>query len=94
VLVIGTRFDPATPYRQARPYADLFPDGRLLTLEGWGHTAIGKSTCVDAAIGRYLVGGTPPQDGAVCAPDEVPFTAPPAARGAPRPDVPPGLPLR
>jgi len=27
VLVIGTRFDPATPYRQTRPYADLFPVG-------------------------------------------------------------------
>ena len=94
VLVIGTRFDPATPYRQSRPYADLFPDGRLLTLDGWGHTAIGKSVCVDAAIARYLVGGKPPPDGAVCAPDAVPFTAPPAARGAPRPDVPPGLPLR
>jgi pimeloyl-ACP methyl ester carboxylesterase len=94
VLVIGTRFDPATPYRQSRPYADLFPDGRLLTLDGWGHTAIGKSACVDAAIAGYLVDGKPPRDGAVCAPDEVPFAAPPAARGAPRPDVPPGLPLR
>jgi len=94
VLVIGTRFDPATPYRQSRPYTDLFPDGRLLTLEGWGHTAIGKSACVDAAIVRYLVGGAPPQDGATCAPDEVPFATPPGARKAPRPDVPPGVPLR
>jgi pimeloyl-ACP methyl ester carboxylesterase len=93
VLVIGTRFDPATPYRQARPYADLFPDGRLLTLDGWGHTAIGKSACVDAAIARYLVDGDPPQDGAVCAPDVVPFSAQASALAAPRPDVPPGLPL-
>jgi hypothetical protein len=93
VLVIGTRFDPATPYRQARPYADLFPSGRLLTLDGWGHTAIGKSACVDAAIAAYLVEGHPPRDGAVCAPDTVPFSPQAGALSAPRPDVPPGLPL-
>ncbi|HEV7807491.1 MAG TPA: alpha/beta hydrolase [Solirubrobacteraceae bacterium] len=93
VLVIGTRFDPATPYRQARPYADLFPASRLLTLDGWGHTAVGKSACVDAAIARYLVVGSRPQNGAVCAPDSVPFTPQTLARRTPRPDVPPGLPL-
>lgn len=93
VLIIGTRFDPATPYRQARPYADLFPASRLLTLDGWGHTAIGKSACADTAIARYLVEGDPPQDGAVCAPDRVPFSAQAGALGTPRPDVPPGLPL-
>jgi pimeloyl-ACP methyl ester carboxylesterase len=93
VLVIGTRHDPATPYRQARPYADLFPASRLLTLDGWGHTAIGKSACIDAAIAAYLVDGAPPQDGAHCAPDAVPFAAQPGALSAPRPDVPPGVAL-
>lgn len=94
VLVLGTRFDPATPYRQTRPYADLFPASRMLTLDGWGHTTIGKSACVDAAIAAYLVAGDPPQDGAVCASDAVPFPAPQArSLAAPRPDVPPGLPL-
>lgn len=93
VLVIGTRFDPATPYRQTQPYADLFPASRMLTLDGWGHTAIGKSACVDAAVADYLVGGRPPMDGAVCAPDTVPFTTPAGARRLSRPDVPPGLPL-
>ncbi len=94
VLVLGTRFDPATPYRQTRPYADLFPASRMLTLDGWGHTTIGKSACVDAAIAAYLVAGDPPQDGAVCPSDAVPFPAPQArSLAAPRPDVPPGLPL-
>jgi pimeloyl-ACP methyl ester carboxylesterase len=93
VLVIGTRFDPATPYRQTRPYANLFPASRLLTLDGWGHTGIGKSACVDAAITRYLAVGNPPRDGAVCAPDTVPFAAQSRALATPRPDVPPGLPL-
>lgn len=92
VLVIGTRFDPATPYRQTRPYADLFPGSRLLTLDGWGHTSIGKSACVDTAIAGYLVAGDAPQDGTVCAPDAVPFTAQVGASTAPRPDAPPGLP--
>jgi pimeloyl-ACP methyl ester carboxylesterase len=87
VLVIGTRFDPATPYRQTRPYADLFPASRLLTLDGWGHTTIGKSACVDAAITGYLVDGQPPRDGTVCAPDAVPFSA----LAARRPDAPPGV---
>lgn len=91
VLVIATRVDPATPYRQAQPYADLFPASRLLTLDGWGHTAIAQSACVDAAIAAYLLAGDAPRDGAVCAPDAVPFTAPAAARTAQRPDAPFGL---
>jgi pimeloyl-ACP methyl ester carboxylesterase len=93
VLVIGTRFDPATPYRQAQPYADLFPASRLLTLDGWGHTAIGKSACVDAAVAAYLVAGDLPHVAATCAPDAVPFSPQLGARAAVRPDVPPGLPL-
>ena len=91
VLVIGTRFDPATPYRQTRPYADLFPSSRLLTLDGWGHTTLGKSACVDATVAHYLVAGDPPRDGAVCAPNVVPFSAQADVRPAP-PDVPPVLP--
>lgn len=94
VLVVGTRFDPATPYRQTKPYRDLFPAGRLLTLDGWGHTAIGKSACVDGYLATYLVTGEAPADGTVCAPDtRQPFGADPSVRVAPRPDVPPGLPL-
>jgi pimeloyl-ACP methyl ester carboxylesterase len=85
VLVIGTRFDPASPYRQAQPYADLFPHSRLLTLNGWGHTAIGKSTCVDTAITDYLIAGDTPPNGTACAPDTVPFTTQASATAAPCP---------
>jgi pimeloyl-ACP methyl ester carboxylesterase len=89
VLVIATRFDPATPYRQAQTYADLFPSSRLLTLDGWGHTAVlARSACVDAAIADYLLAGHAPRDGTVCAPDAVPFTAQSAARTAQRPNAP------
>jgi pimeloyl-ACP methyl ester carboxylesterase len=73
VLVIGTRFDPATPYAGTRRYADHFPEARVLTVEGWGHTALGKSSCADAAIASYLVSLTVPEPGATCDQDVHPF---------------------
>lgn len=73
VLVIGTRHDPATPYRNTRPYTRSFPDGRMLTVEGWGHTTIGRSDCADRRIARYLV-HRKAVHGAVCRPDAMPFT--------------------
>ncbi len=89
VMVIGTRFDPATPYENTQPYADRFPDARVLTLDGWGHTILFKSACADEAVARYLV-DLEATDGAVCAPDAAPFDAPvaPAARGAAPQQVP------
>ncbi|QJW35264.1 alpha/beta hydrolase [Cellulosimicrobium protaetiae] len=75
VLVVGTRFDPATPYGFTQPYADRWPDARVLTVEGWGHTIIGKSACADAAVARYLV-DLDATDGATCAQDVVPFQGP------------------
>jgi len=79
VLVVGTRHDPATPYDATPDYAASFPDGRLLTVEGWGHTTLLKSACADAVITRYLVDVEAPASGAVCAQDAVPFQAPPVA---------------
>ncbi|WP_145808586.1 alpha/beta hydrolase [Kribbella amoyensis] len=73
VLVIGTRYDPATPYEHTRPYADLYRDGRLLTVNGWGHTTIGKSSCADSVLTRYLVELKAPVDGTSCAQDRRPF---------------------
>jgi pimeloyl-ACP methyl ester carboxylesterase len=72
VLVIGTRFDPATSYHFTAPYASLWPDARTLTVDGWGHTTIGRSNCADAAIAEYLV-TLEADDGAVCEQDLVPF---------------------
>ncbi|GAB2576916.1 alpha/beta hydrolase [Kribbella endophytica] len=73
VLVIGTRHDPATPYEGTRPYADLYRDAHLLTINGWGHTTIGKSACADAAITQYLVKLQRPADGATCVQNRRPF---------------------
>ncbi|MEV8372909.1 alpha/beta hydrolase [Kribbella sp. NPDC056861] len=75
VLVIGTRYDPATPYQATRPYSDLFPDARMLTVEGFGHTALFKSSCADARITTYLTTLKAPADGTSCQQDYKPFTA-------------------
>src|SRR5699024_6011136 len=32
VLVIGTRYDPATGYKFTEPYADLWPNSSMLTI--------------------------------------------------------------
>lgn len=80
VLVIGTRFDPATPYSATAPYTRLFPRGHMLTVEGYGHTILGKSSCADEAVAAYLIGGTTPTKGATCAQDVAPFSPTPAAK--------------
>jgi pimeloyl-ACP methyl ester carboxylesterase len=72
-LVIGTTYDPATPYAGAvRLVADL-GNARLLTMEGDGHTAYGgNSACVDGATETYLVSLLLPAEDTVCQ-QEVPF---------------------
>ncbi len=88
VLVIGTRFDPATPYSQTRPYAGLWPDADVLTVQGYGHTALGKSTCADAAVTRYLLTGRTGGADRTCRQDLAPFAAPAdGARTAPHEPV-------
>ena len=73
VLIIGTRFDPATPYGNARALARQLPGSRLLTLDGWGHVALGKSTCIAAYVDHYLVNLALPPPGTTCPPDQRPF---------------------
>jgi hypothetical protein len=47
--------------------ADQLESGVLLTYEGNGHTAYGRSNdCVTAAVDTYLLEGTPPKDGLTC----------------------------
>ncbi|SDL82423.1 alpha/beta hydrolase fold [Geodermatophilus siccatus] len=75
-LVIGTTYDPATPYADAVSLVADQGNARLLTMEGDGHTAYGgKSPCIDSTTEAYLVAGTLPAPGTVC-PQTVPFTAP------------------
>ncbi len=74
VLVVGNRYDPATPYTGARAAARLLPNSRLLTYAGWGHTAFFSGNfCVDAEVTRYLLTTTVPARGTVCQPAGSPF---------------------
>lgn len=67
ILVIGTTGDPATPYAWAESLAQTLESGVLVTYEGEGHTAYGRSNeCVDNAVDAYLLEGTVPQDGLTC----------------------------
>jgi pimeloyl-ACP methyl ester carboxylesterase len=76
VLVVGTRFDPATRYQGAIILDNLLPRSRLLTLDGWGHTSFLASACIDGHVSGYLLTGRVPPRGTVCQPDVVPFAQP------------------
>jgi pimeloyl-ACP methyl ester carboxylesterase len=67
ILVVGTTRDPATPYPWAQSLASQLSSGTLHTYVGDGHTAYGRgSDCIDSAINRYLIEGTPPAEGKRC----------------------------
>jgi pimeloyl-ACP methyl ester carboxylesterase len=74
VLVVGSYWDPATNYREAVAAARLLPNSRLLSSDNWGHTAYGTGACATAAVDDYLLRGTLPPAGTVCAGESRPFT--------------------
>ncbi|MEU9472407.1 alpha/beta fold hydrolase [Streptomyces avermitilis] len=77
VLVVGTTYDPATPYPDAQAMAKELANARLLTHNGYGHTALtNPSSCVKEYESRYFVDGTLPPAGATCQQDTPPFPAP------------------
>lgn len=59
VLVIGTTGDPATPVGWARSLHAGLPGSGLLVFEGGGHTAFGRSECVDRAVVEFLTSDPP-----------------------------------
>jgi pimeloyl-ACP methyl ester carboxylesterase len=73
VLVVGTRYDPATRYQGAQIAHRLLPNSVLLTVDGWAHTSLFLSACADRAITDYLVLGRTPRAGAPCSQDAVPW---------------------
>ena len=73
LLVVGTRYDPATRYQAAVEVARTIPGARLLSVNGYGHTSIGTSVCADAYTADYLVSGALPPAGTVCQADRQPF---------------------
>jgi pimeloyl-ACP methyl ester carboxylesterase len=67
LVVVGTTFDPATPYAWSQALASQLPTSTLLTYVGDGHTAFGNSSpCVQRAVDTYLLTGTVPADGLRC----------------------------
>lgn len=68
-LVVNLKDDPVTPIQGARAASRNLVGSRLLTVDGVGHDALGRGTCVSAAYTAYLVGGTLPPNGARCTVD-------------------------
>ncbi|MFC5370902.1 alpha/beta hydrolase [Arcanobacterium bovis] len=67
IVVVGTKGDPATPYQWSVDFAKALDNSVLVTYEGEGHTAYGRSTtCVSDPIDKYLLNGTTPKDGLSC----------------------------
>ena len=67
IVVIGTTNDPATPYVWAEALSSTLDSAVLVTYEGEGHVAYGRSNaCIGDAVDDYLVDGTVPEDGLVC----------------------------
>ncbi|WAX79396.1 alpha/beta hydrolase [Streptomyces sp. KMM 9044] len=105
VLVVNTAHDPSTPYAAGVSTARELRNARLLTVDGYGHTALDNpSACVGRHAVRYFLTGALPPEGARCTQDLPPFVeripgtpsgrdpeaAPePAAAGAPSGLLPP-----
>lgn len=70
IMVIGNTGDPNTPIVGARHLAAIFPSGRMVTWEGWGHTWLlsgSSDTCMQKLVSTYLTGGGLPPAGTRCA---------------------------
>jgi pimeloyl-ACP methyl ester carboxylesterase len=71
MLLVGTRGDPATPYRWTEQTAKrLGPSAVVLDNKGEGHTGYASSECVHGKVDSFLLYGTLPPDGSSCGPDE------------------------
>jgi hypothetical protein len=67
IIVVGTTGDPATPFANAEKLAGDLASGILVTFEGEGHGAVGRSNeCVEDMLTDYYNSGTPPAAGLTC----------------------------
>ena len=75
VLVVGNTYDPATPYQDSVHLAKELARARLLTVDGYGHTALlNPSRCVNNYESNYFVKGALPPTGTVCHQNQRPFS--------------------
>jgi pimeloyl-ACP methyl ester carboxylesterase len=67
IVVIGTTGDPATPFENAEVLAGGFSSGVLVTFEGEGHGAVGRSNeCVNDMLNDYYIKGQAPPPNLTC----------------------------
>jgi len=67
ILVVGTTGDPATPYKWSQSLAKQLDNATLLTYNGHGHTAYGRSNdCITSAVDGYLIDGKVPAADTQC----------------------------
>lgn len=67
LLIVATTGDPATPYEWAEHLASASDSVSLVTFEGDGHTAYGRSnSCVDGTVDDYLLYGRLPEGRVTC----------------------------
>ncbi|MFF1630557.1 alpha/beta hydrolase [Streptomyces sp. NPDC058272] len=70
MLLVGTRGDPATPYRWTVETARrLGSSAVVLDNKGEGHTGYSSSKCVHQKVDDFLLYGSLPDNGSSCAPD-------------------------
>jgi pimeloyl-ACP methyl ester carboxylesterase len=81
LLVVGTRFDPVTPWYEARDTTELLnqghqkPNAILLTHDGHGHCSVNQiSSCTAKYIREFLVHDIIPPSNAYCATDNPVFS--------------------
>lgn len=71
MLLVGTRGDPATPYRWTVETAKrLGSSAVVLDNRGEGHTGYGSSKCVHRKVDDFLLYGSLPPSGSSCGADE------------------------
>ncbi|KOT37401.1 protease [Streptomyces caelestis] len=67
MLLVGTRGDPATPYRWTVETAErLGPSAVVLDNRAEGHTGYGTSECVHRKVDDFLLYGSLPRSGSSC----------------------------
>lgn len=69
ILVMTTRYDPATSFEQAQSAAASLPNSSLVTVHGWGHTTLFTSACADQVVAEFLLNDVLAPTGTVCAPN-------------------------
>ncbi|WAZ19419.1 alpha/beta hydrolase [Streptomyces cinnabarinus] len=71
MLLVGTRGDPATPYRWTVQTANrLGSSAVVLDNRDSGHTGYASSRCVQGKVDAFLLYGSLPANGSSCGPDE------------------------